>query len=149
MKYSKLIYIILIVFPSFAAFAEEEANARVVTYKAKITNCLAPVAIKVIDGRLRQLPATGFDIEPGLHRLAGDATSSLHHCPKVSRRSRKPLTGFPAVEWLFEPGMVYYVALNHGSQHEEEWHLVVWRVENEDGELVFDITRQESTKLQN
>ena len=51
--------------------------------------------------------------------------------------------GFPAVEWVFDPGKVYYVALDHSSQHEEGWHLVVWKVETEEGELVFDITRKE------
>jgi len=106
--------------------------------------CLAPVAIRVIDGKLRQLPATGFKLEPGIHRLAGKATASLHHCPKQQRRSRKPLMGFPMMEWLIEADKVYYVALDHGSLDEEEWRLVVWKIETEDGELVFDVTHRES-----
>jgi len=47
---------------------------------------------------------------------------------------------------LFEAGMVYYVALDHGSIHEEEWQLVVWKVETEDGELVFDITQKQDSR---
>jgi hypothetical protein len=49
---------------------------------------------------------------------------------------------FPAVEWLFESGKVYYVAVFHDTDYIEDWHLVVWKVETADGELVFDITRQ-------
>ena len=140
MEYFRLLPLLLAIY-SLTAFPEDAEIARVVTFKGDVTNCLAPVAIRIIDGKLRQLPTTGFEIEPGFHTLAGDATTSLHHCPKVANRSRKPLMGFPAVEWLFDPGKIYYVALNHNSQHEEDWHLVVWKVETEEGDLVFDITQ--------
>jgi len=147
MKYSWLANLLIALLP-LAGFAEEPTTARVVTHQGDVSKCLAPIAIRVIDGRLRQLPGTGFKIEPGIHRLAGNATASLHHCPQAQRRSRKPLMGYPAVEWLFEPGKVYYVALNHNSLHEEEWHLVVWKVKTEKGELVFDITKRESPQAQ-
>jgi len=128
--------------------ADDKETARIVTYKGNVSKCLAPVAIRVIDGELRQLPRTGFKLEPGIHRLAGKATASLRHCPKQQRRSRKPLMGFPTVEWLFEAGKVYYVALDHGSLDEEEWRLVVWKVETEEGELIFDITHREAPQKQ-
>jgi hypothetical protein len=122
--------------------AQEEQKARVVTFKSNPTKCVAPVAMRMIDGKLRQLPTTGFTIEPGFHTVAGDATANLGHCPTVQRRSRKSL-GIPAVEWLFESGKVYYIGLDHSSVHEEEWSLIVWKVRYEDGDTIFDITRNE------
>jgi hypothetical protein len=56
--------------------------------------------------------------------------------------------GFPAVEWLFESGKVYYVALDHNPLDEEQWRLVVWKVKTEKGDLVFDITGRESPLAQ-
>jgi hypothetical protein len=147
MRLSRLVFLLIWMLPS-AAIAEKAEAARVVTHKHDVSKCLAPVAIRVIDGRLRQLPATGFDLEPGIHRLAGYATASLGHCPKAQSRSRKPLMGFPAVEWLFESGKVYYVALDHNPPDEEQWRLVVWKVKTEEGDLVFDITGRESPQAQ-
>lgn len=141
MKKIWVLFLVLAVLPTTVC-AQEPAEVRIVTFKGNAVKCLAPVVIRMIDGRLRTLQETGFNIEPGFHTLAGDATSLLGHCPIGQRRSGKHL-GFPAVEWLFESGKVYYVALDHHYYLEEDWRLVVWRVETEDGEVVFDITRQD------
>ena len=47
------------------------------------------------------------------------------------------------MEWFFEPGKVYYVAVFHDTEYIEDWRLVVWKVETDEGELVFDITKQD------
>ncbi len=136
-----VLLLVLAILPATVC-AEETAMSQIVTFKGNAVKCLAPVAIRMIDGMLRQLQTTGFDLEPGFHTLAGDTTGMLGRCPKGERRSGKHL-GFPAVEWFFEPGKVYYVALDHHYYLEEEWRLVVWKVVTEDGETVFDISRPE------
>jgi len=129
--------------PAFAE--EEEARARVVTYKSNPVKCIAPIAVRVIDGRLRQLPATGFDIEPGEHSIHGTATVELVNCPPVKTARKKPVN-VPALDWFFESGKVYYVGLDYSRPQREEWRIVVWRVEYEDGEVVFDITDPETRR---
>ncbi len=110
-------------------FAKDENKARVVTFKSNPVKCLAAVAIKQIDGHLRQLPALGFEIEPGWHTMHGMATLNLRDCPVVEERIRKQVH-VPPLEWLFEPGKVYYVGLDHSSAQRRNWRLVVWKVED-------------------
>ena len=139
LKKGMVLFFVLAFLPATVC-ADKVVESQIVTFKGNVVKCLAPVAIRMIDGKLRQLPTTGFKLEPGFHTLAGEATTEYSSCPRAQRRSRKHL-GIPAVEWFFEAGKVYYVALDHHYLHEEEWRLVVWKVESADGELVFDITR--------
>lgn len=113
------------------ALAADPTKARVVTFKSKITECLASVAIKQVDGRLRQLPPMGFEIEPGWHTMHGLATVNLKHCPVNKDTSRRSVN-VPPLEWLFEAGKVYYVGLDHSSPERRNWQLVVWKVEDMD-----------------
>ncbi len=113
-------------------FAKDENKARVVTFKSNPAKCLAAVAITQIDGHLRQLPSLGFDIEPGLHTMHGMATVDLRHCPVIEDRIRRQVN-IPPLDWYFEPGKVYYVGLDHSSVERQNWRLVVWKVEYEDG----------------
>ncbi len=143
-KISSLLFV-LAFFPA-AVFATDPSTARVVTYKSNVAKCLAPVAIKAIDGKWRQLPALGFDLDPGEHSLQGFATAELTNCPTVKKRSRKPDYA-PYLDWFFEPGKVYYVALDQSSPHRENWRLVVWKVESMDGELIFDISKKGQNQI--
>ncbi|NNE04365.1 MAG: hypothetical protein HKN15_01390 [Xanthomonadales bacterium] len=127
-----------------SSMAEDSEKVQIVTGKGDVAHCLAPVQIRMIDGKLRQLPSLGFDLEPGMHILAGNPVGRTSHCNKSKKRSRKPIMSIPAVEWLFEPGKKYYLAVYHDTEYIEDWRLVVWKVETEDGELVFDITDPES-----
>lgn len=138
------IYLVILLYVLLPApcLAEDEETVKVVTGKGDVAHCLAPVQIRLIDGKLRQLPSLGFDLEPGMHVLAGNPAGRTSHCNQSRQRSRKPVTSFPAVEWFFEPGKVYYLAVFHDTEYIEDWRLVVWKVETEDGELVFDITKQ-------
>lgn len=121
-----------------AAFGLDPELARVVTYKHNVAECLAPVSIKTIDGKNRQLPNFGFDIEPGWHTMHGVTQVNLKHCPVNEERIRKKVN-VPPLEWLFEAGKIYYVGFDHSSPMRENWRLIVWKVEDmadasEDGE---------------
>ena len=109
--------------------ADDPMVAEVVTFKSDPTKCLASVQIRTIDGKLKQLPSLGFDIEPGWHTMHGMATVNLNHCPAVEDRSRKQVH-IPPLEWLFEAGKKYYVGLDHSSPERQNWQLVVWKVED-------------------
>ena len=141
MKHHHLATLFIFLLPVHG-LAEDLEMAQVITSRGNVVHCLAPVQIRMIDSELRQLPALGFELEPGMHILAGNPAGSTSHCKNSRRRSRKPIMSFPAVEWLFESGKIYYVAVFHDTDYIEDWHLVVWKVETADGELVFDITRQ-------
>ena len=142
MKQHCISSVLLVLLPVLGLAADEE-KIKVVTGKGDVAHCLAPVQIRMIDGKLRQLPSLGFDLEPGMHVLAGNPVGRTSHCNPSKQRSRKPISSFPAVEWFFEPGKVYYVAVFHDTEYIEDWRLVVWKVETDEGELVFDITKQD------
>ena len=131
MKKIALMILALVLLPS-AVLAANPSKARIVTIKSNSSICLASVAIKQIDGRLRQLPALGFEIEPGWHTMHGLATVNFRDCPVVEERIRKQVH-IPPMEWLFEPGKVYYVGLDHSSVERRNWRLVVWKVEDMQG----------------
>ena len=137
--------IVLVVLPA-AVFAADPSKARIVTYKSHPAHCLAAVAIKQIDGHQRQLPAMGFEIEPGWHTMHGMATLNLSFCPVVEDRIGKQVNVAP-LEWLFERGKVYYVGLDHSSVERQNWRLVVWKVKDVDGELIFDTTEKGSNQF--
>ena len=131
MKKIGMMILVLALTPS-AVFAADPSKAQVVTFRSNNAICLASVAIKQIDGHLRQLPKLGFEIEPGWHSMHGLATLDLKNCPVVEDRIRRPVN-IPPLEWLFEAGRVYYVGLDHSSASRENWRLVVWKVEYMDG----------------
>ncbi len=131
MRKIALMILALALLPS-AVFAADPSKARIVTFRSNGAICLASVAIKQIDGHLRQLPALGFEIEPGWHTMHGMATLNLRDCPVVEERIRKQVH-VPPLEWLFEPGKVYYVGLDHSAVQRQNWRLVVWKVEDMQG----------------
>lgn len=119
--------------------AAEEENAQIVTHKSNPVHCLAAIEITQVDGKQRQLPPSGFEIEPGEHTMHGRATVDLKNCPPAESRSRKPVHSKP-LDWFFEPGKTYYVALDYSNPNRENWRTVVWKVLDADGEVVFDLT---------
>ena len=125
--------ILLLTLMPVAGVAEkiELGMAQVVTFKSNVSECLASVQIKQIDGQLRTLPSLGFEIEPGWHTMHGIAVLHLGTCPVKEERSRKPVH-VPPLEWLFEAGKVYYVGLDHSSPYRKNWRLIVWDVKDKD-----------------
>ena len=139
------ILIVSLVFPS-ALFADDSTKVRIVTYKSNPVHCLAAIAIRQVDGHQRQLPTMGFELEPGEHSMHGLATADLRNCTPI-KSSRRSSVHIPPLEWFFEPGRVYYVALDYSSPNRENWRLVVWKTEYEDGEVIFDITKNDSKQF--
>lgn len=133
----------LAVFIMAPLHAADPEKARVVTFKSNPVECLASVAITQIDGRNRMVPPGGFEIDPGEHSMHGRATVDLRNCPPARTDSRNPVH-IPPLEWFFEPGKVYYVGLDYSSPLRENWRLVVWKAEYENGEVIFDRTEDEA-----
>lgn len=131
--------IALIALPFTLAAADPE-KAQIITHKSNPVHCLAAVEINQVDGKQRQLPPGGFEIEPGEHTMKGRSQVDLKNCPPVESRSRKPIHSQP-LEWFFEPGKTYYVALDYSNPNRENWRTVVWKVKDADGEVIFDLTQ--------
>jgi hypothetical protein len=138
--------VIMLVFLSVSVFSADPKKARIVTFKSNVVDCLAAISITQIDGQNRMLPTMGFDIEPGEHSMHGRSTVDLRCSKPVRSESRKPVH-VPPLEWFFEAGKVYYVGLDYSSPMRENWRVVVWKVEYEDGEVIFDITKKDTTQL--
>lgn len=121
------------VFMPLTVSAEDDRGmARVVTFKENVSTCLAPVQIRTIDGRNRNLPSLGFKIEPGWHTMHGSAKLDLRRCPVRDEHKRSSQeVHIPPLEWLFEAGKVYYVGLDYSSPSRENWRLVVWDVKDD------------------
>lgn len=131
-KIGLMILALALALPPSVLFAADPSKAQIVTFKSNPTICLASVAIKQIDGHLRQLPTLGFTIEPGWHTMHGLATVNLRDCPVMQERSRKQVH-VPPLQWLFKAGKVYYVGLDHSSADRQNWRLVVWKEEYMEG----------------
>ena len=100
--------------------------ATVVTSGGPPEDCLAAVAVTVIDGQASIVPARGFMIEPGIHTLNGLATLDTSHCPIPAGQEPGPA---PDLEFGFEAGKTYFVAYEYKSVDVLDWKLVVWKVE--------------------
>lgn len=100
--------------------------ARVITDVAKPVQCIAPIEVYNLDGRLVRKNAMGFDLEPGRHTLVGTARIDSVNCPAM--RGNQALD-IPPLDYEFEAGKVYYVGLEHQSSNQQQWRFVVWKVE--------------------
>jgi hypothetical protein len=121
-----LLVFVLAVQPVTADFVNCEM-ARVVTQDGLLENCLAPVSINRVDGEIRNLPARGFLIEPGIHTVNGLATLDTTKCPSV--KGDLLLGSSPGMEINFEAGRTYYIAYDHEPVDPAEWRLVIWHVD--------------------
>lgn len=108
---------------------EEAPPARVVTGAPLPHDCLAPVVIDRLDGEDRALPARGFSIEPGLHRLNGKALLDSKKCRPLEADLFIPPAADLSME--FVAGNIYYIAYDRSHPDAAEWRLVVWKVEQE------------------
>lgn len=132
MKKLILLFAASLLMPLSLYAEDEQGMARVVTFKENVTNCLAPVQIKTIDGHNRNLPTLGFEIKPGWHTMHGTAQLNLKRCPvRDEHRKKGQDVHIPALEWLFEAGKVYYVGLDYSSPMRENWRLIVWDVKDD------------------
>lgn len=112
---------------SIATELDASNLATVVSDPASPAECLAPVAIKKIDGIKRVVAAKGFVIEAGIHTLNGQALLDTSVCPINDKHLQiKPAED---LQVFFEPGGIYHVAYDHASDNPDEWRLVVWKAE--------------------
>ena len=108
-------------------FPEQEIPmARIVTGNERPAECLSSIHVREVDGEARQLPATAFELEPGIHTLHGTARVNLTYC-QVNREAMQ--AGVPPLEAVFEEGKTYFVGLDHSSPDRSEWRIVIWKVE--------------------
>ena len=130
----KLIFLLAatLMMPLTVSADDDRGMARVVTFKENVSTCLAPVQIRTIDGKNRNLPSLGFEIEPGWHTMHGSAQLNLKRCPVQDEHKRSSQNvHIPPLEWLFEAGKVYYVGLDYSSPTRENWRLIVWDVKDD------------------
>jgi hypothetical protein len=120
-----MVVLVLAVVPK-TVFADP-AMARIITGNERITQCIASVHIRQLDGEERQLPANSFELEPGMHTLHGASKINVTYC-QVNRASQQ--TSVPPLTALFEAGKNYYVGLDHSAPDWENWRIVVWKVED-------------------
>lgn len=110
-----------------AAVCAAQDMATVVTHGAPPVDCVAAVEITRIDGLHKVVPADGFDIEPGEHRLNGRALIDTSWCElSKDQQFAGPL---PDLEMNFQAGRTYYIGFDHKPENSREWKLVVWKVE--------------------
>jgi hypothetical protein len=114
---------------SWAEDAAEPEMARIITMNGQPARCLSPVHVQEIDGERVNVHHTGFDLEPGSHRLNGRAILDTSYCKPIHGRISQRV---PDLEGEFEAGKTYYVALDHSSRNFNEWRLVIWKVEPEE-----------------
>lgn len=124
----KKLFLTIAVFAGLAA-TDASANsemAQVVTQGGRPVDCLSPIAVNKIDGKMRIVPAQGFEIEPGVHTLNARAILDTTFC-KVGRGGNRG--GYaPDLEVNFEAGKTYYIGYDHKSNNRDDWKLVVWKV---------------------
>lgn len=101
--------------------------AKVVTFKGRPAECLAPLAVNRIDGERRTVSAQGFLIEPGVHTINGKALLDTTNCPLSD--SKLNISSAADLEVDFEPGSTYYIGYYHQPANPQEWKLVVWHIE--------------------
>lgn len=117
--------ILLLLFLPLSAAAANPEMARVITSGKKPVQCISPISVYNLDGKLVQKSEMGFDLEPGRHTLVGTADLNLNDCPRM-RSSRS--VDIPALDYVFEAGKTYYIGLQHKSSNQQLWRFVVWRV---------------------
>ena len=110
-----------------ALASEEGPKPRVVTTQGQSASCIAPIAINQVDGRIVNTRPM-FDLEPGEHSLSGVASvPSAPGCSRVRGQSSRSIEPLKA---NFERGKTYHVGLDHSSHNQDDWTIVIWKVED-------------------
>lgn len=102
--------------------------ARVVTQPGPQEDCLAPVAITMIDGEKQAVSSKGFLLEPGVHTLNGRVTLDMTKCQTITADLQ--LNSSAGMNADFEAGSTYYIAYDRKSSDTAEWRLVTWKIEH-------------------
>jgi hypothetical protein len=87
-----------------AAVVAAEGMARVITDGAKPVQCIAPIEVYNIDGKLVRQNAMGFDLEPG-HSAANPALRRVNSPVEVSQAYFDCMTNSPMVDMVSRQGI--------------------------------------------
>lgn len=109
--------------------AADPGKAMVITSVERPVQCIAPIAVYEVDGRLVEMNSMGFELEPGMHTLKGRARISSSTCPVMRGNETQDV---PPLEYEFEAGKTYWVGLDHSSSNRRAWRYTVWKVEDTD-----------------
>lgn len=109
-----------------ASWGDAAETARIITQNERPAQCLSSVHIQKLDGELVNVHPTGFELEPGTHKMNGRAILNTTFCRRVNGRNS---VGIPDLEAHFEAGKTYFIGLDHSSTNSEDWRLVIWKVE--------------------
>lgn len=120
----RILFFVILTGFSFSVAAGGDV-ARVITSVEKPVQCISPIEVYNIDGKLVKKNAMGFDLEPGTHSLVGTARINNRDCPRMRSGAAVDI---PALEYDFEAGKTYYIGLQHKSGSQQNWRFVVWRV---------------------
>ena len=127
---------------AFPLIAEEQdavdsalEMARVVTDSKLPSDCLAPVAIRLIDGEQLRVSDKSFLLEPGVHSLSGLVTLDTSKCRVLE--ADIDIVGNAGLELQFEAGKTYFIAYDRSSSDTQDWKLVVWKEEQASLETGF------------
>lgn len=125
-RFGILLLLPLALTAAMTAVAGEAGKVHVITSHSDGVNCIAPVAIKKIDGREATVQPMGFWIEPGEHTFSGSAVIDTSFCKTLDtnpdRHRVQPL------QVNLEAGVDYYIGVDHSSRDREDWKLVVWKI---------------------
>jgi len=130
MKFIKFAALLLVLSPVFV-FAGENDKVKVVTGMEKAASCISAVHVNNIDGRDVKVPELGFDVEPGAHTMTGRALINTTVCKATGIGSQRH--NVQPLEAEFEAGKTYYLGYDHSSSNRNDWKLVIWKVEGDDG----------------
>ena len=110
-----------------APLAADPGKAMVITSVDRPVQCIAPIDVYEVDGKLVDKNSMGFELEPGTHTLKGRAKISSSTCPVMRGNESRDV---PPLEHAFEAGKTYYVGLDHSSANRAAWRYTVWKVED-------------------
>ena len=107
-----------------------ETQAKIITQNGVAARCIAPVAVYEINGQMTSVSRQGFYLEAGEYRIKAQGLVSTASCPVLYI---PPNYIIPPIEMTFEPGLVYYLGMDHSSPRITDWRVIVWRLERQDG----------------
>ncbi len=130
MKSLKIAVLLALMLPLLVLAANRD-KAQIITGFDRASQCISPIHVNQIDGREAQVQPMGFELEPGTHNLKGKAIINTSICQKFGRSSGR--YKIEPLEADFEAGKTYYIGYDHNSPNQNDWKLVIWKVEDQKG----------------
>ena len=126
---SLLAWLLALTLLPLGAQARNDGMALIITSFDQPTKCISAIQVYKLNDREVDYGRVSFEIKPGAYTLRGRAVVDSSFCPVLRGNDRSTVADLAVV---FEPGMTYYIGLDHSSRNREDWHLVVWKTEGPD-----------------